>query len=545
MQNCLGIYIENNVIKYAKVAKERDDFKIESYGIKFYDNIEETIKQIIEETYSYKTPICTNLSDEQYTYIDMFNLLNKKDLAKATDTEFELFCNDNAKNKAAIEYRTLQVPNLTDPDKLTTIYTYVNKSSVVGRLKDLNGGNVASVVPISLAIPLLNNFADGKNSVIINIENKTTVTTIVNGLTYKVDIIENGMEKILSDIAAKENSNQKAYEICKNATIYTVETASLQVTENEYMPYIMPTLYSIVEEVKEILAKNQIEVSNIYITGLATAINNLDLYFQENFIDKKCEILTPFFVETTNIKLNVKDYIEVNSAVALALNNLVVSNKTVDFKGETLKSKLTNKVSTRPQKENKNVKTQNKKTRSNLIKMDLGTSLDFLETILVRILIGVLLLVISYSIAAKYIVNKIEDKKDETQVVIDDTQKKIKDVNGDITKVNSKTTEYEERILKIEEAKSERNEYYKTKNAIPLLLTRIKTVIPDGVQLLHIENTTGKHVQIKAQAEKYEQLGFFIAKLKTDVILTNITSDSGTKTDNVIQITIEGDFPEY
>ncbi|MBQ6992304.1 MAG: hypothetical protein IJN50_05295 [Clostridia bacterium] len=545
MQNCLGIYIENNVIKYAKVAKERDDLKIESYGIKFYDNIEETIKQIIEETYSYKIPICTNLSDEQYTYIDMFNLLNKKDLAKATDTEFELFCNDNGKNKAAIEYRTLQVPNLMDSDKVTTIYTYVNKSSVVGRLKDLNGGNVASIVPISLAIPLLNNFADGKNSVIINIENKTTVTTIVNGSTYKIDVIDNGMEKILSDIAAKENSNQKAYEICKNATIYTLEASSLQVAENEYMPYIMPTLYSIIEEVKEVLAKNQIEVSNIYITGLATAINNLDLYFQENFVDKKCEILTPFFVETTNIKLNVKDYIEVNSAIALALNNLLATNKTVDFKGESFKSKLTNKVSSKPQKENKNGKIQNKKTKSNLIKMDLGTSLDFIETILVRVLVGILLLVISYSIAAKYIVSRIEDKKDEMQIVIDDTQKKIKDISGDITKVNSKTTEYEERILKIEEAKSERNEYYKTKNAIPLLLTRIRTVIPDGVQLLHIENTTGKHVQIKAQAEKYEQLGFFIAKLKTDAILINITSDSGTKTDNVIQITIEGDFPEY
>ena len=94
MQNCLGIYIENNVIKYAKVAKERDDLKIESYGIKFYDNIEETIKQIIEETYSYKIPICTNLSDEQYTYIDMFNLLNKKDLAKDSWENFVKYTNN-------------------------------------------------------------------------------------------------------------------------------------------------------------------------------------------------------------------------------------------------------------------------------------------------------------------------------------------------------------------------------------------------------------------------------------------------------------------
>ena len=545
MLNCLGIYIEDNVIKYAKVAKERDDLKIEAYGIKFYDNIEESIKQIVEETYSYKIPICTNLSDDQYTYIDMFNLLNKKDLAKATETEFELFCNDNGKNKAAIEYRTLQVPNLTDGDKLTNIYTYTNKSSIVSRLKDFNGYNVTSITPISLAIPLLNNFADGKNSIIVNIENKTTVTTVVNGLVYKVDIIDNGMEKILNNISAKENSNQKAYEICKNATIYTMESSNLQVTENEYMPYIMPTLYSIIEEVKEILAKNKIEISNIYITGLATAINNLDLYFQENFVDKKCEILTPFFVETTNLKLNVKDYIEVNSAIALALNNLLPSKNTVDFKGESLKDKLTNKMSTSAPKQSKKSNSQERKTKKNFVKMDLGTSLDFIEKTMIRVSVGLLVLIISYSAVAKFAVNKIANKQDETQLVIEDTQNKIDSVNNDVTKINSKTTEYEERISKIDEANSELNEYYETKNSVPILLTNVQSVIPDGVQLLSIQNTTGKHVQIKAQAEKYEQLGFFIAKLKTDGILINITSDSGTKTENVIQITIEGDFPQY
>ena len=38
MQNCLGIYIENNLIKYAKVSKDKEDLKIETYGIKFFDD---------------------------------------------------------------------------------------------------------------------------------------------------------------------------------------------------------------------------------------------------------------------------------------------------------------------------------------------------------------------------------------------------------------------------------------------------------------------------------------------------------------------------
>ena len=52
MSSCLGLYIEEHLIKYAKVSKERDSLKVESFGIKFYDKIGDAIKQIVEETYS-------------------------------------------------------------------------------------------------------------------------------------------------------------------------------------------------------------------------------------------------------------------------------------------------------------------------------------------------------------------------------------------------------------------------------------------------------------------------------------------------------------
>ena len=77
---CLGMYIENNLIKYAKLSKENDIVKVESFNMKFYDDLEETIQQIIAETYSYKIPISINLSNESYNYFKIFNLLNKKDI---------------------------------------------------------------------------------------------------------------------------------------------------------------------------------------------------------------------------------------------------------------------------------------------------------------------------------------------------------------------------------------------------------------------------------------------------------------------------------
>lgn len=342
MPSCLGLYIENNIIKYAKISKDHDSFRIESFGMKFYDNVDESIKQIINETYSYKTPIAVNLSDEKYTYAQLFSLLSKKDLEKAVDTEFDFFCNESGKNRNALEYRRLLIPNPEDRDKITSLYAYTDKSNIVGKLQILDAYRVNQVVPLPLSIVNLNSFSDKKNSVIINIEKNTSVTTIVNNEIRRVDIIENGMREILDNIIIKENSYAKAYEICKNTTIYTSQGRNLQVEENEYMEDIMPVLYRIIEKLKEIIIANGIEIENIYITGLAAVINNIDLYFQENFPDKKCEILTPFFIKKTNIKLNIKDYIEVNSAISLALQGVGAGNKEINFKKSSSLDQLSN-----------------------------------------------------------------------------------------------------------------------------------------------------------------------------------------------------------
>ena len=48
MPSCLGIYIQNNLIKYAKISKERDNTKVEAYGVKFYEtDIEKTLEYIV------------------------------------------------------------------------------------------------------------------------------------------------------------------------------------------------------------------------------------------------------------------------------------------------------------------------------------------------------------------------------------------------------------------------------------------------------------------------------------------------------------------
>ena len=127
MASCLGLYVENNIIKYAKVSKDHDKLKVESFGVKFYDDLEKTINQIIEETYSYKTPISINLSEEIYNYFDMFSLLSNKDLSKAIKTEFEMYCGDQGYNPNVFETRYVVSKNPQDKEKLKVIHIAANK----------------------------------------------------------------------------------------------------------------------------------------------------------------------------------------------------------------------------------------------------------------------------------------------------------------------------------------------------------------------------------------------------------------------------------
>ena len=85
----------------------------------------------------------------------------------------------------------------------------------------------------------------------------------------------------------------------------------------------------------------------------------------------------------------------------------------------------------------------------------------------------------------------------------------------------------------------------KSKNVIPLLLTRIMNVIPDGVTLTSIENTTGSHIVINAQSADYDLLGFFKGSLIVDGILSpsTVISTSGVKQNGIVKIVIEGDLP--
>ena len=543
MTSCLGMYIEPNIIKYAKVSKDREILRVESFGIKFYDKLGDAIKQIISDTYSFKIPISINLSEESYQYFYMFSLLNKNDLKKAIATEFESFCTEKGMNKNALETRYALVNSLEDKEKIKVIHISANKATMNTLEQPFAEQRVSTISPIGTSISNIANLKQKENVLIINMEEETTLTTIVDQKVYQVDKIPEGARIVLDSINNKENSYSKAYEICKNSTIYTMEGKELQDEENEFLDDIMPTLYKIASQTQEKLANSTVKIDRIYLTGTLSVVNNIDLYFQEFFQTEKCEILKPFFLKE-NVKINIKDYIEVNSAIALALQGLDYGLKDMNFKQRTWRDDLENifgKLNIEKKGESKTKKSK----VSNLFRFDLKERLDRTEVWLLRVAGGIFFLTIIYAGFSTFLNHALTEKNQQVLTVEQDTQAQIAAVNSDITNINIKTNQYKQLSDNLKNISEQVKENNKTKKAIPILLTQIGASIPQGVQLTSIENTTGQHIVINAQSRDYEQLGYFKTILIVKGILApdTVVSSSGVKQGEFVQIVIEGDLP--
>ena len=536
MPSFLGLYIEDNLIKYAKVSKDKENIKIDSFGIKFYNNVNQAIKQIIEETYSYKTPISINLTEESYQYFSMFSLLNKKDLEKAIKLEFEAYCSEKGYNLNSLDTRYVIVNNTDSNEKIKVIHISNNKMELNKIKQRLDGYKLNCISPISMTIPNLINLQPKENALVVNIEDITTITTIIDRNICEINKLDEGSKEILEKINLKENSYSKAYEICQNTTIYTADTQEFVEEQSKYLEDIMPTLYNIVGKVQKIINECPETISKVYITGTLSCVNNIDLYFQEYLGKIKCEILKPYFVQNMVKEVNIKDYIEVNTAISLALQGLGNGIQGINFKKQAPGENLLN-ISVG------NKDKGNKKNNFNFEFNDFRDKISKNEMSIIRAGISLMIFIIIYSGFSVLLVNQIEKKEDEADSVITKINAQISRINNDTTTLNTMTTQYTTLISDLQEVNEKISDINKSKNLIPNLLNQIMNVVDSTVQITSIENTTDRHIVIKAQSTKYPGLGYFKTKLQTQNILTNVVSGSGIKQNDIISVTIEGDLP--
>lgn len=531
MPSCLGLYIEDNLIKYAKVSKNNEMLKVETFGVKFYERIGPAIKQIVEETYSFKTPISINTADEWYNEIEVFSLLSKKDMDNAIKTEFENICYLKEINPNIYEERYILSNSYNGNEKTKAIHVSVPKTALEQKKNQFSEYKISNISPISISIANLIKKGQKGTSLIVNIEDNTTITKITNGEIIEVETIGYGSKEILEKINQKENSYDKAYEICKSATIYTETDKDLQYEDNEYLEDIMPTLFKIVSHIRKKVSESLENIEKVYITGTGSLVNNIDIYFQDYLNGIECEVLKPSFLNN-NSKINIKDYIEVNSGIAMALDGLEKNSNSMNFKTETglekIKELLTSNVSEASHSEiAKSV---------SVFFNRFGRQFNTLSTTFI-------MLVVLYVGGVIFINNQMEEKIAATEKSVKETNGKIQQIQEYNSRFNSQISKYQTLVTNIQNLNDANSQDKRYRNTIPNLLNNIMAVIPRGVQLISIENTSDTKIVINAKSASYEEIAYFKAKLKTEGILDNVVSDTGTLTEGYLNVTIEGELP--
>ncbi len=528
MSSCLGIFIDKNLIKYAKLRKDNNTFKVESFNTEVFDNLELTLKKVINQTNSQKTPISINIKNELYNYFNVFSGLGRKDITKALNIEFEMLCQDKGYAKKSLESRYILVNNEEDRDKYKVLYISANKGEIYSNSKILSDYKLYSISPISTSITNLVEINDNENIAIINIENETKITTIFNKQINRVDILDAGLESIIEKIHKLGLSWKETYNVFKTTII---NDDNIDENKNEYIDLIIPTISRIIREAQRVFSNFKEKIDTIYITGLGATIGNIDLYFQEEFKNTKCKILKPFFVSQELFDISKKEYIEVNSAIALALDGLEYINKDLNFA---------------PSSKINSIVHSNEKFNINRIRSEFKKPFNAKEKLVLRAIRCCIIAIIGFSIASGYILNKTNLKIQEAQAKLQESSKQIEKMDSELSEIESYINAYNSLIGSVdslsEANNNSKNSRVISKDAIPNMLKKIMTIIPKQVQIISIENVENNHIVIQATSEKYEQLGYFLAAIKSDGTLANIKSTPSTKSDSLVQITIEGDL---
>ena len=550
MPNCLGVYVEKNLIKYAKVSRDKASthFEILAYGVKFYENLEETVKSVINETNSTADELCMNISRENYVEFNVFNKLKPKEIKELLTTEFSSYCNEKGVPASVWEMRYSLVRNTNNPDSYKAICVTADKAELSNLWQMFETERLTSLSAMPFTIMnVLKDKGLGEQSAIVNIEDETTVTVITKGEVAKVVSIPIGMEEILSSLADRFNSYSKAYEACKGFTITFDDT------------------YNFSDDQKQ-----------VYLTGTGVVINNLDLYFGEVFDAQTCEILKPFFINRD--ANNAKDIIEVNSAVALAMNGLGLNDKALDFcagsqtflGGDVIKKKWKKLISQETldkvkekllsiKKVQKNPKVEQGEALKPNVEFDenvgsgeiinaepeteyVSVGLDSFDKWLIRVAVSLGLAFFTYSGLSYYTNNIIEAKTNEAVKNIQTTKNQILNVESDIDFVETQAMEYKSKTDKLAKILETIKMTAEHSFSVPNFMSQLMFIIPEDVRVTSVTITTDNQVTIEASSGKYAQLGYFESRLKLEKALNNVDMEV-LSMDSDIKIKINGELP--
>ena len=247
-------------------------------------------------------------------------MLKKKDYDKAVEVAYEEIIEKQKMRPELLEYGYILSKNPADSEKLHVLLGIQEKVAMETRA-NLFGQNVMLYSQMPIGISISNVYGSPLPALIVNIEEETYITEVYDSEPVKVTRIPTGTRNIINTINSEENSISKSYEVLRNMVLPTDDMDQISFEGNEYAPIIVSEIMKIVSEIKSVMKKRPGIYKKIYISGTGATISNLETFIEKLIDDVECDILRPAGIEGQK-KVAVKEYVDVNSAIALACEAL-------------------------------------------------------------------------------------------------------------------------------------------------------------------------------------------------------------------------------
>lgn len=537
MASCLGLYINDNIVKYAKMTMDNNkNITLENYGIRYIkESMKGVVNNIIEETNSSKDMIAINTQKDIFVNYTMFNQGGSRTfMADVAKMEFESWCEKNGKvpSKYSYVYKVADVVN--SENKYNAVLNIMERDTI-NEFNNIGNTKLTNMYPVQF---LMNRLVpqDESNYILVNMDDKLSISVVINDRIIDFKFYDFGMKDLIYKFSERLGSYQKAYEACKQLNVYSDEETN---NDKKLEEIAEPILQEILKSVAVMVNKYRKEIDKVIISGHGIMFTNIDILFKE-YLNVKCDILKPDFLKDTSNVRNLAEALETTQAMALALEVVSPRENILDYvkTGSKIKQKFDKLIS----KENKaqKVREKNKQQGSNLELHEekLPVYIGCFAVILSLAIIGY----ITFSALYTYNVNKTLDEiaKEKKHIVEEKTK-----LSSDITYINNNTSEYSKINMKVQEVVEdiEKNNVSKyTTYNVAAFLQNILKVIPTNVKLQSISSDDNKNITIKATSNNYPALGYFISELKINGPLKNIqikNIQNGTST----VVEIGGELP--
>ncbi len=530
MERCLGIYIGDKIVKYAKLHMDKTkNVQVEVSNVKYVlGGIKEVIDEIIVETNSQNTPISINILNEHHENLEILKQISKNDISSMVDLEVEDIANRNGLNGKLLVYKYDVQDSLNNKDNNRISILYADRTEIE-QFSKIEGIDVKGAFPLSAVMNGLVS-KEEKNYAVINIEERITISIVLNGTVVDTIALDSGMKEVIESLAGQLGSYAKAYDMCKTINVYTEDENP---NNPEIEKIIEPILQEILRKIEESMKPYRGKFNKLFLSGMGVLFTNIDILF-EQYYGMQAEILKPAFAKGEVGIRNMAELIEANSAIALANALLTGSMENFNF------INIINK---------KQPKSLGAKTGKLGVKLpekikfhgdsaDVIQKLVFANLVAGTILIGYAIFGGIYSAQTKKVENNI-------RASISDIEEQSSLVNGDVEFINTNKDKYKDvndmvsdTINKIEKNQIGTLRTYNVAN----FMQKIMKFIPKDVQLVSIESNDNKHVTVTAKSSSYAALGYLVSQLKLEGIINNVKINSvshGTE----ISVSIGGDLP--